>query len=309
MSEREQTRTEKDDARDPIEILLVSDANYAAFLATTITSIVSSAAPEDRLIFHIVDGGLTEDDYSKLEAMRERYGYVQRFYRPDLREYMEYMRRDISSFPVVVNYRLFAEHYLPSSVDKALYLDVDTVVLSSLRELWTTPLSDFFIAACPDRHMRESHSRALGLSSDYHYFNSGVLLMNLAKWRADDVLARLLDLSVELREAIEFPDQDLLNAYADERGYFELETRWNSHPRDYLEGETRILHYMGSRQRCPRLDILYDYASQTPYGRLPMQSRWYRLDRFLKRVVCNTLCFFFFPRKIRRAIRKRFNLR
>ena len=36
-------------------VLLVSDANYSAFLATTIVSILKNAAPEDRLVFHIVD--------------------------------------------------------------------------------------------------------------------------------------------------------------------------------------------------------------------------------------------------------------
>lgn len=292
-----------------IDVMLVSDANYGAFLATTIASILKNAAPDDVLRFHIVDAGLEESDRAAVEELKNLREFDALYYEPDLREYAKYLCDDISTFPIVVNHRLFAPSFLPAELDRVLYLDVDVVVLASLREIWDVPLDDAFLAAAPDRNMRLSHRRAIGLDDKFPYFNSGVLLMNLRKWREDGITAALLKIALEIKDDIDFPDQDVLNVYAFRNGYRILPEGWNVHPRDYVEGKTRLLHYMGSRHRCPRLDILYGYAALTPYGRLPMQAPSYRMKRAIKRTICNALCFFFFPRKIRRAIRKRFNLR
>ena len=294
--------------RDTIEVMLVSDANYSAFLATTIVSILKNAAPDDSLRFHIVDAGLEEADRAAIEELKTLRTFEAVYYTPDLREYVKFLCDDISRFPAVVNYRLFAPSFLHEKFDKILYLDVDVVVLSSLRELWETPLDNLFLAASPDLNMRLSHRLALGLDENYLYFNSGALLMNLRKWREDGITEKLMRIALEIKKEIEFPDQDVLNVYAFRNGYQRLPEGWNVHPRDYVEGKTRLLHYMGTRLRCPHLEILYGYAASTPYGRLPMQSASYRIKCRLRRFVCNFLCFILFPRKIRRAIRKRFNL-
>ncbi|MBR0226653.1 MAG: glycosyltransferase family 8 protein [Thermoguttaceae bacterium] len=294
--------------RDTIEVMLVSDANYSAFLATTIVSILKNAAPDDSIRFHIVDAGLDEADRDAIEELKSLRAFDAVFYTPNLQEYAKYLCDDISRFPAVVNYRLFASSFLPETLDKIVYMDVDVVVLASLREFWETPLDDLFLAAAPDLNMRLSHRKAIGLDENYLYFNSGALLMNLKKWREDNITEKLLKIALEIKKEIDFPDQDVLNVYAFHNGYQRLPEGWNVHPRDYVEGKTRLLHYMGTRLRCPRLEILYGYAALTPYGKLPMQSASYRIKCRIRRIVCNFLCFFLFPRKIRRAIRKRFNL-
>jgi lipopolysaccharide biosynthesis glycosyltransferase len=261
------------------------------------------------LRFHIVDAGLEKSDRAAIKELKKIRSFEAIYYQPDLEEYAQYLCDDISTFPLVVNHRLFASSFLPEDLDKIVYMDVDVVVLASLRELWNLPLNDYFVAAAPDHNMRLSHRRAIGLPEDFPYFNSGVLVMNLRKWREDKITEKLLPIAVEIKDNIDFPDQDVLNVYAHRNGFMELPEGWNVHPRDYVEGQTRLLHYMGSRHRCPHLDILYDYTALTPYGQLPMQGLWYRIKRCCKRSVCNFLCFIFFPRKMRRAIRRRFNLR
>ena len=67
-------------------VLLVSDANYSAFLATTIVSILKNAAPEDRLVFHIVDSGLTQADRDSVEKLKEIRDFERIFYQPDLQK-------------------------------------------------------------------------------------------------------------------------------------------------------------------------------------------------------------------------------
>ncbi|MBQ9875004.1 MAG: glycosyltransferase family 8 protein [Thermoguttaceae bacterium] len=296
-------------AKAPIEILFASDSGYCPFLATALASILTNAAPDDEFSIHLVDGGLTEDDLQKIEELKKIKDFRLALYRPNLREYLKYLRNDISNFPIVVNARLFAEKYLPETLDKVIYLDADIVVLGSLSELWETDLGDNFVAAVPDPKMRASHRQALGLPDDYRYFFSGGLVINLKKWREERVLEKFLDICLEIKDKIEFPDQDVLNTYASRRSYLPLAGRWTCHPRDFVEGDTVVLHYMGSRHRCPNLPILYKYAALTPYGRLPMQGFWYRVRRGLRRALFIFLCLFLPKKQWRKNLRKRFVLR
>ncbi len=298
-----------ENVKPPIEILFASDSNYCPFMATAIASILKNAAPDDSFSLHIADGGLTDDDRQKIEELKKIKDFKLTYYRPNLREYLRYLRDDVANFPIVVNTRLFVEKFLPETLDKVVYLDADIVVLGSLSELWETELGDNFVAAVPDPKMRLSHRRELGLPDDYKYFFSGGLLINLKKWREERVLDQLLDVCLEIKDKIEFPDQDALNAYASRTSYLPLAGRWTCHPRDYVKGDTVILHYMGNRHRCPNLPILYEYAALTPYGRLPMQGFWYRVRRAARRACFVFLCLFLPKKKWRKNLRKRFVLR
>lgn len=299
----------KTSAKDPIEIFFASDTNYCPFMATAIASILKNAAPDDEFSLHVVDSGLTEDDLQKLEELKKIKDFKLAYYRPNLQEYVQYLRNDIGNFPIVVNARLFVEKFLPESLDKVIYLDADIVVLGSLRELWETDLGDNFVGAVPDPNMRLSHRRDIGLPDDHKYFFSGGLLINLKKWREDRVLDKLLKICLEIKEKIEFPDQDVLNTYASRTSYYPLAGRWTCHPRDFVEGDTVILHYMGSRHRCPNLPILYKYAAETPYKRLPMQGFWYKVRRALRRTLFVFLCLFLPKKQWRKNLRKHFVLR
>jgi len=290
---------------EPIDVLLVSDANYAAFLATTIASILKNADANDVLRFHIVDGGLKASDREKIEELKNIRSFELNFYTPDLSQYLpRLVGATGTAFPLLVYSRLFAARFLPTTIDKIVYMDIDVVVLKSLREFWDLPLEGKFCAAVPDRYMRESHPREIGLANDGRYFNSGVLLINLKKWRDEDAVERFFEIFAEKKETLCFPDQDALNLLADRWSYVVASGAWNCHPRDYVEGETAIIHYMGRRHHSPHLDILFGYAAATPYKRLPMQTTYYKITRRLKRLLASFLSIFLFRRKWRRSLRR-----
>ena len=299
----------KKDVKEPIEIFFASDSSYCPFMSTAIASILKNAGAKDSFSFHIADGGLTEDDKQKVEELKKIKNFKLAYYRPNLHEYLQFFRTDVANFPIIVNTRLFVEKLLPPTLDKVIYLDADTVVLGSLSDLWKTELENNFVAAVPDLKMRLSHRRQLGLPNEYRYFNSGMLLINLKKWREESALEKLLDICLEIRDKIEFPDQDALNVFAYRTRYYELPRRWNCHPRDYAQGNTIVLHDMGSRHRCPNLPILYEYASITPYRRLPMQSFGYRVRRVARRACFVFLCLFLPKKRWRKNLRKSFVLR
>ena len=287
---------------DFIEILFVCDEKYGAFMATTIASILKNAASDDHFRFHIVDCGLKNKSLDAIDELKKLRPFEAVYYKHELPERFYLID---SKYSPVVFHRLFAARFLPDSLDKILSLDVDTVVLSSLRDLWDTSLEGVFVAATTDRHMPEEHCRSIGVEKKTDYFNAGVLLMNLKVWREKDVVGNLLDIIREYQESLDYLDQDALNIYASRNGFRLVSENWNVNPLDYVEGQTRLLHYMGSRRNCPCLDILYGYAALTKYKLLPMQKKSYRFKRFLYLF----LQLFLFRRKDRRNLRKRMGIR
>jgi lipopolysaccharide biosynthesis glycosyltransferase len=124
-------------------------------------------------------------------------------------------------------YRLFLPELLPD-VDRVLYLDADTLALGPLAELWATDLTGHWVAAVTNVFEPWSLGRPaqLGLAGPEAYFNSGVLLFNLAEMRRDGRGEALRELVRARGRDLLWPDQDALNLVLGERR-LALHPRWN----------------------------------------------------------------------------------
>ena len=108
------------------------------------------------------------------------------------------------------SFRLLLPELLPE-LDTVLYLDCDIIVRKDMVELFrTTVLGDNYLAAVYEAPIEDQASRISELGCSPHsYFNSGVLIMNLAKMREDALCPKLLEAC--RKDYMEFPDQDALN--------------------------------------------------------------------------------------------------
>lgn len=128
--------------------------------------------------------------------------------------------------------RVLLPYLIPGDVSKVLYLDSDLVVRDDLAELWDTDLGDKALFAVRDRIASVSaprglaNYRELGIPHDAKYFNSGLLLVSLARWRERKISERIFSYLRTNRAIIKMEDQEGLNAVLfDDWG--ELPFRWN----------------------------------------------------------------------------------
>lgn len=169
--------------------------------------------PDVDIQFHvIIDMDVTAEDCDDLADVAAPYRASVHFYRVD-----EQLLGN--PFPQVDNiitratyFRLYLTDILPPSIDKVLYLDGDVIVRHSLKELWNVDLSGYALAAVPDKCMGTADRYdALGYSKSLGYFNSGVLLINLAYWRQHQVTKLFAGFLRDRWETILYHDQDVLN--------------------------------------------------------------------------------------------------
>lgn len=164
-------------------------------------------------------------------------------------------------------YRLLAPWLLPT-VDKAVYLDSDLVVLSDIARLFDTEVGGHLLAATRDADtagMVGGYNATVGpyltdemkLSDPSQYFQAGVLVMNLESFRYAFTIEDMLKLSTV--RVWRWLDQDILNMLAD-GNYVHLDMRWNT-----------LMNWKGIRrdkiiaQAPPELREQYERARQDPW--------------------------------------------
>lgn len=185
-------------------------------------------------------------------------------------------------------YRLLLLDYLPLSVDRILYLDVDIIINKSLEDYYTADFQTDEIIACIDscgtvewnsRSEKQRQMFAPMIEMGYQYFNSGVMLLNVAlmrgKYNFDVYLSAIKEWNYEMHA----PDQDILNyvhweriGYIDPYAYdlFALIAHEAHMSYEAVTENAYIVHFSGEKPwntTCFHYDIeklWWDYAALTP---------------------------------------------
>lgn len=126
----------------------------------------------------------------------------------------------------VMWFRILLPDLLPDA-SRVLYLDCDIVATDDLAPLFDLDLGGRAVAAVHNVPYGGADDLGrLGLDPAHRYFNSGVLLLDLDRWREREVTDRLVAFATAAAERLVHPDQDALNAVlGDDRAV--LDPRWN----------------------------------------------------------------------------------
>lgn len=177
-------------------------------------------------------------------------------------------------------FRYFIDHFLPDHLDTVLYLDSDILVTQPLDDLFETDLTNALLAAVPEVDSFDDVKR-LALPPAPGYFNAGVLLINLCRWRTLRIGSRLIDFAKKNPSLIRWPSQDPLNIVTSQQ-WIPLEPRFNwNHGYAQLAGpvhpktQPAIIHYSGSSKP-------WQLSSSTAYQLLFWKHLWATPYRWFK---------------------------
>ncbi len=151
-------------------------------------------------------------------------------------------------FTMTIYLRIFLADIFPE-IDKAVYIDADTVLNGDIKELFDTDIGENMFGAVNDTFaanhpiLSEYIENVIGTQKD-RYVNSGVLLMNMDKMRKDKLSARFLKLLDRYHFDSVAPDQDYINAMCKDDICY-LDREWNVMPNkggEYISCP-KLIHY------------------------------------------------------------------
>ena len=246
-----------------MNILVTLDRNYLPPLRVMLGSLFLNN-PGETFEIYLVGDGFTAEDWAGLEQLCACRGALHPVTVPE----------DLfAAAPVVryysraMYYRLLAAQLLPAGVDRVLYLDPDILVINALRPLYDTDLEGKLMAASIHRGLTDLSSRVNRLRLDTPeaegYFNSGVLVMDLAAMRRRMDPAEIFAYARDHADTLILPDQDILNGLYGSELYPVEESLWNYDARrfdryqlasqgemdmDWVMDHTAVLHFCGKRK-------------------------------------------------------------
>ena len=242
----------------PIHILLALDDKYWAPAYAVMRSICLFTFRRKDLHFHIFTSGLRADHLKAVEDIQREFGAMQIFYdiphNPHFAAIAGKVRQS-GQFPNIVYGRVIAAKILPENVQRVIYLDCDMLVRVPIERLYEMDMEGFPLAAVPDYAGAQIMTRRAIIDPRgifdpaMRYFNSGLLLMDIDKWRE-------LRIDEKFTAAIEdgtlakiYYDQDFLNL-AFRENWLELDRFWNLlDPRPAHESlNPNVIHYTGEHK-------------------------------------------------------------
>ena len=194
------------------DILYCINHSYTGLLMTNLYSLKRSSGL-GRLDVHVIHRNLDETDMRRIRALEDGNTSIS-FIRFDAG--LLKGSPTTSRYPLEIYFRLFAPILLEKNIDRILYLDVDTICINSLVELYNTDIEDYYFAGCTHtkRMLTRINAIRLGMGSDSKacYINTGVMLMNLSRLRSEWDPDRIFAFIRDRGQTFVLPDQDIIMA-------------------------------------------------------------------------------------------------
>ncbi|OQW67878.1 MAG: hypothetical protein BVN34_10990 [Proteobacteria bacterium ST_bin12] len=283
------------------------DQSYLPHLSVAISSLLHNNS-HVHISIYIIHSDINAKDWDKLLSLdlHKRHTFINA--KVGGGELNDLLTRD--QFSKATYYRLLIETLVTH--DKVLYIDSDVVVNGSLNDFWNHDITDKYLIAVEEPTMNGNH---LGMSPSARYFNAGVLLINLKKWRDEFISDQVINFIRTETHRLEWLDQCALNAIINGRwervspkynlqtAIIEMDVKQRQNRYEFCDSNDAIInpviiHYTGVSKPWHAYNkhhykkIYWHYLRKTPYRRmLPFDMNFRKLAM---------LCL---PEKMRDAVR------
>lgn len=266
-----------------MNILFAINRQYIKHMKICIKSIIRFKEEEGYDIY-ILHSDLNESDKIGIEESFNEADVRVHFIYVDPSSFKDFPETD--RYPKQIYYRIFASFLLPKHLEKILYLDVDIIVIRSLKELYQMNFEGAYYIACTHvkKILKKVNNLRLGVDNDCPYINTGVMMMNLELLRQNQSIDEVSDYVNKHKMDLLLPDQDIISAlYGDkikliDSMIYNLSDRmlilYNSNILnekigiEWVRENSTIIHYFGKNKPWKKnyigiLDVFYQEVLET----------------------------------------------
>ena len=231
---------------------IVFNVNYGGLggFGATLLSLVKHCSAPERLMLHIMCSKLAAHHKWDITAVLTQVGYRGRYCFIDYDAdrafgHLPRLHGDLTTYG-----RLLIAEYVDA--DRVLYLDSDLLVACDVLRLQQVDLAGHLLGAVTRstvaHTLDQDYLHARGISKDTDYFNAGILLIDLARWRSSGVRQRWEAIVADEPEGLSCHDQTVLNRLCAGK-FYRLPICYNAPFLAQREGPDHtwgIFHFLGS---------------------------------------------------------------
>ena len=189
-----------------LNVAYSSDNNYAPYLGISMLSMLENNSDDfESIHIFIIDNGISSDNMKKLKSIAKDYGATISFVKLD--ELCVGLKTD-GSFSKSSFGRIFLSR-LPK-IEKIIYLDSDSIVLGSFKELCQSDMTDCYVAGVQD-NVYPFFKEMIDIPKKTRYINAGFLLVNLTLWRKDHLEEKCIATINRFHGSVPHHDQGVIN--------------------------------------------------------------------------------------------------
>lgn len=204
-----------------LDIVYATDNNFIDVLYASISSLYDTNGNLDLDVWIIADN-VADTNKEKIDNLIKKYKQKEINWIENCKvPYQVKLDRGSAS-----QYsRLMIGSVLPHNIKKALYLDADTIILSNLIELFNICFDNRIVIGVSDV-INEEYKKILNIPRDKAVFNTGVLLLDLEKWRMENIESKLFDVILKFKGNVIQGDVGIMNAVLYD-SYKEIDLKFN----------------------------------------------------------------------------------
>lgn len=202
---------------------------YAPFAGASIVSLFENNK-QNEIMVYILGEDLSKESLDKFVAISKAYN--RSIVIKDTKKIIEDMKTwGMPSYrgSYAANVRLLLPVFLDESIKRVLYLDSDTIVNGSIKEFYAMPLNGNAVAMVLDSLGNTYKVEHLGMEKQDFYYNSGVILYDLDKWRGERYSEKIIEHVKAGNTHYASPDQDLINVICRD-GILKVSAKYNFQP-------------------------------------------------------------------------------
>ena len=230
-------------------ILYQFNEKYAPYAGVSITSLFENNKNAQDITVYILGEELSDDSKDKLAGLGDKYKRTIIF--KETSEVIDRMKQwGIPAYrgSYAANLRLLLPFFLEDDMERILYLDSDTVINTTLDELYGIDMGESALGMVIDS-LGHKYKLSIGFEGCDRYYNSGVILFDLNNWRKNEWTEKIIEHIKDGNTAYGSPDQDLLNVVC--KGNIKcIDLKYNMQPvhlvfstKDYFRHYPREAYY------------------------------------------------------------------
>ncbi len=266
-----------------INVCFASDNNYVQYMATSIISILKNANSDDELNFYILSNNIKQEYKDKILELKKIKRCKITFLDVDEQEFKNCPTFN-NHITITMYYRYKIANLLPL-INKIIYLDCDVIVKQSLKELFSINLNNNIIGAVEDigyTSLQKNGSKHYIFKG--FYINSGILLIDLKKWRENNIEQNLFEFTQNNIDKISIGDQDVINGVLKDRIY-PIDYKWNVQDSFYRYKNNEVKQHINKFEiikASKRPAIIHYTFKYKPWNcvKMPRSYDWWYYNKY-----------------------------